>query len=79
MGQLTLKSPYEKYNFCILCEIKYPKSTIICSKCGKRVRNNARSSWKNKTQMKFLCSSCGHIYGDCACICCRADEEDIED
>jgi len=24
--------------------------------------------------MKFICSNCGHIYGECACICCRADE-----
>ena len=70
-----MKGPYDSFNFCVLCATKFPKSTIMCSNCGKKLRTTARSSWKNKMKMKFTCSSCGHIYGDCDCICCRADEE----
>ncbi len=70
-----MKGPYERYNFCVLCEIKYPKSVTVCLKCGKKIRTTARSSWKNKIRMKFRCSSCGHTYGECDCMCCRADEE----
>ncbi len=73
-----MASPYQSFNFCIQCEIKYPKSTTKCAQCGKKIRTTARKSGENKTKMKFLCSSCGHIYGECACICCRADEEDPE-
>jgi hypothetical protein len=69
---------YNSFNFCIKCEIKYPKSTVKCTQCGKKIRTIPRYSWKNKTKMKFLCSNCNHIYGNCACICCRADEDDPE-
>lgn len=73
-----MPSPYISYNFCLSCEIKYPKSITRCSECGKKIRTKPKTSWDKKTRMKFRCSSCGHIYGECACLCCRADEEDPE-
>ncbi len=73
-----MSSPYLLYNFCIPCKIKYPKSITRCSECGKKIRTKPNTSWKEKTRTKFRCSSCGHIYGECACLCCRADEENPE-
>ena len=72
-----MRSHYKLYNFCIPCEIKYPKSTTRCSRCGNMLRTKPRYSREEKSKMKFLCSSCGHIYGECDCLCCRADEEEI--
>ena len=73
-----MPSPYLLYNFCITCKIKYPKSITRCSECGKKIRTKPNVAWKEKTRMKFRCSSCGHIYGECACLCCRADEANPE-
>jgi len=69
---------YVSHNFCIPCGIKYPKSITRCEACGNKLRTKPIVSWKEKTKMKFRCSSCGHIYGECACLCCRTDEENPE-
>ena len=73
-----MPSLYLSYNICLPCNIKYPKSITRCSECGKKIRTKPNTTWKERTKMKFQCSSCGHIYGECACLCCRADEEDPE-
>jgi ribosomal protein L34E len=71
------KVNYDKVNLCVLCDLKFPKSIKKCTTCGRKLRTTARTSWKNKTRMRFKCSSCDHLYGDCACVCCLADEIEI--
>ena len=44
---------YDKENLCIDCNIKFPKTIIKCSECGNKLRTSARTSWKNKTRMRF--------------------------
>ena len=64
---------YDKENLCINCNLKFPKSIKRCTDCRNKLRTSARS-WKSKTRIRFKCSSCGHLYGYCDCICCSADE-----
>jgi len=68
------KVNYEKENLCVNCDLKFLKSVVKCPECGKKLRMSARTSWKNKTRTRFNCTSCGHLYGDCDCVCCKADE-----
>jgi len=71
------KVNYEKENLCVNCDLKFLKSVVKCPECGRKLRMSARASWKNKTRMRFNCASCGHLYGDCDCVCCKADEIEI--
>ncbi len=68
---------YDKENYCVECDLKFPKSVTKCPNCKNKLRTRSRKPWKNKTRMRFKCTSCGNLYGDCACICCLADEINV--
>ena len=68
---------YDKENYCVECDLKFPKSITKCPNCKNKLRTRSRKPWKNKTRMRFKCTSCGHLYGDCACVCCLADEINV--
>ena len=66
------KPNYEIENYCADCDVTYSKNILICPKCKQMVRRYSRFSGRGKFKIK--CAECGHFYGDCACLCCRADE-----
>ena len=68
---------YDKENLFVDCDLKFPKTIKKCLECGNKLRISARTSWKNKTRMRFKRISCGHLYRDCAGVCCLADEINV--
>ena len=33
---------YKINNHCIICKLKYPKETLFCENCGRRIRTSAK-------------------------------------
>jgi len=42
---------YIKSNYCIICELVYPKDKLRCAKCSQILRKNPRNS-KAKTKFR---------------------------
>ncbi len=41
---------YTKSNYCVTCELVYPKDKLRCAKCSQILRKNPRNS---KAKIKF--------------------------
>lgn len=63
---------YEIENYCAGCDKTYPKDISYCSNCRQALRRYSR--FAGRRRFKIKCAECGHYHGDCACMCCRADE-----
>lgn len=48
------KKQYLNYNWCKICEIKYPKNIIRCNKCGQLIRTTP----ENKKRWRLYATSC---------------------
>jgi len=42
------KPDYSKENYCIECDLKFPKDVFRCSKCKQMIRSKPNSNIRNK-------------------------------
>ena len=47
------KPDYARSNYCIRCNLNFPKSQWKCSKCNKKLRTRPGSSIRNKKYLEM--------------------------